>query len=494
MKRAVDLSEAFLKVSFEEIENTDASETTTKEGDKIYSDWQKENGAQVMDAAFVLTNILRERYPKHSCVRVSNPWMFPVLQFPDMMQQPLPDETMDLLVAGFTPFLRRTGRKGGLLNMSVNFGGFMAAWHQYDFIIYHAVFPMGMYKDTNFWVLHQGPTIPIYEFLSAVGTWFQELHEEILVFEQGMWTKDGNLYQQIQKAHWEDVILNDKFKTAIRRDISEFFKSEAVYKDLAVPWKRGLLFYGPAGNGKTISLKAAMHETDKPILYVRNLISWMGEEYAISMVFGMARAWSPCILVFEDLDSLINMRNRSYFLNQVDGVESNDGIMMIATTNHLEQIDGSVYRPSRFDRQYLFDIPDEEERRLYCAYWQNKLARNDRVDFPDKLADEIAKLSDTLSFAYLKEAFVATLIRMAGDPDVKFAENLREQVKELKKQVGHRSQIVPQVPEGPSMSAAVSELGSIRELLVRMTGGDMPRGLTTETVVPSSNLGLYRWK
>lgn len=69
-------------------------------------------------------------------------------------------------------------------------------------------------------------------------------------------------------------------------------------------------------------------------------------------VFDKAREWSPCLLVLEDLDSLVNDGNRSYFLNQVDGVESNDGILIIVTTNHMERLDiGLSKRPSRFDRK-----------------------------------------------------------------------------------------------------------------------------------------------
>jgi transitional endoplasmic reticulum ATPase len=61
-------------------------------------------------------------------------------------------------------------------------------------------------------------------------------------------------------------------------------------------------------------------------------------------------------------------------------------------------------RPSRFDRKYLFDDPDKEERKLYSIYWQNKLKNNPKVSFPDSLVDEIAEKSDGLSFAYIKEA------------------------------------------------------------------------------------------
>jgi transitional endoplasmic reticulum ATPase len=61
-------------------------------------------------------------------------------------------------------------------------------------------------------------------------------------------------------------------------------------------------------------------------------------------------------------------------------------------------------RPSRFDRKYLFDDPDEVERKLYCQYWQNKLKKNNKISFPDSLVDEVAEQSDGLSFAYIKEA------------------------------------------------------------------------------------------
>jgi transitional endoplasmic reticulum ATPase len=94
-----------------------------------------------------------------------------------------------------------------------------------------------MFFEQNTWILHDGPSEPIYMLLTAVGSWFQELHEEVLVYDQGFWQKNHALYEEIQKAHWKDVILKDKFKKAIQGDIEDFFKSEAVYKELAVPWK-----------------------------------------------------------------------------------------------------------------------------------------------------------------------------------------------------------------------------------------------------------------
>jgi len=72
----------------------------------------------------------------------------------------------------------------------------------------------------------------------------------------------------------------------------------------------------------------------------------------MKVVFNQARLLAPCVLVLEDLDSLINDRNRSFFLNQLDGLEGNDGLLIIGTTNHFDRLDpGISTRPSRFDRK-----------------------------------------------------------------------------------------------------------------------------------------------
>ena len=69
-------------------------------------------------------------------------------------------------------------------------------------------------------------------------------------------------------------------------------------------------------------------------------------------MFTKAREMSPCVVILEDLDSLITDRNRSFFLNQLDGLEGNDGLLVIGTTNHFEKLDpGLSARPSRFDRK-----------------------------------------------------------------------------------------------------------------------------------------------
>ena len=77
----------------------------------------------------------------------------------------------------------------------------------------------------------------------------------------------------------------------------------------------------------------------------------MGEEGSMQVVFAKARLLAPCVIILEDLDSLINDQNRSVFLNQLDGSAGNDGLLLIGTTNHFDRLDpGLSTRPSRFDR------------------------------------------------------------------------------------------------------------------------------------------------
>ncbi|PPJ60569.1 hypothetical protein CBER1_08153 [Cercospora berteroae] len=185
-----------------------------------------------------------------------------------------------------------------------------------------------------------------------------------------------------------------------------------------VPWKRGLILHGTPGCGKTISIKALMNSLqsrDVVSLYVKTLKNCQGEELSIRTIFEKARKMAPCMLIFEDLDSLVNDKIRSYFLNEVDGLERNDGILMIGSTNHLEELDpGISKRPSRFDRKYHYKLPAENERIAYCNYWRKKLEKNSNIEFHDDIAGIFAKLTDGFSFAYLKELFVQTLLTIVG--------------------------------------------------------------------------------
>jgi transitional endoplasmic reticulum ATPase len=71
-------------------------------------------------------------------------------------------------------------------------------------------------------------------------------------------------------------------------------------------------------------------------------VQFAGPEYAIGVIFAKARQFAPCYLIFEDLDSMVTNQVRSYFLNEVDGLKSNDGIFIVGSTNHLELLDPGI--------------------------------------------------------------------------------------------------------------------------------------------------------
>ena len=309
----------------------------------------------------------------------------------------------------------------GLLNM-VLYRRYLYAWSTYEFTLYIADGRDGLNsfpQVQNAYLI--GPTPAAQRLLVAAGKWTNDLHGEIWVFDRGFWQKDAALYQSIQSSHWSDVILPTSLKDELISNVNRFFDSRAQYIALRVPWKRGIIFHGPPGNGKTISIKATMHmlydrEPDPiPTLYVKTLSAFAPPEYSLGAIFSKARQQAPCYLVFEDLDSIVRDNVRSFFLNEVDGLSNNDGILMVGSTNRLELLDpGISKRPSRFDRKFYFGLPDEEGRRRYVEYWQGKLEGSREVEFPDVLVGKIAGIMGRFSFAYMQEAFVASLLVIAG--------------------------------------------------------------------------------
>ncbi|KAL8843962.1 MAG: hypothetical protein Q9176_001657 [Flavoplaca citrina] len=257
------------------------------------------------------------------------------------------------------------------------------------------------------------------ELLRAVGKWQipPPPGDKWVYVYDGYWIRSRALYDQVKNASWDDVILNERMKRQITSLMHKFFDSREIYKNLGVQWKRGVIFHGPAGNGKTISIKALMNSLFKsnglsiPSLYVKSATS----TYDIRRVFSQARWMSPCLLIFEDIDTIVTKNTRSYFFNEVDGLENNDGIFMVASTNHLDKLDaGLSSRPSRFDRKYFFPLPSEEERKLYCQFWRRRLKEKKvDVEFPARICPAAALITDGFSFAYMQEAFVATLLSIA---------------------------------------------------------------------------------
>ncbi|GBE80036.1 hypothetical protein SCP_0212380 [Sparassis crispa] len=464
-RAAKELEDAFIKVTFEEDGHGAGAQST----EAFYDTWVDHVSAKFSDAATYGAIALQKLYPEHSIV-LSTDRGIDILSFPSAAFLPMsPTETVSSVY--FVPFARRLGQIPGILVNMIRFAAFHVSWDAYDFILYIVRYPQGISEIVQHYVLHEGPEEHSRALLVAAGAWQNQLHDEILVFNQGLWRKNHELWMEVQKANWGDVILKESFKTALQKDVRGFFDSEELYKSLSVPWKRGLILHGPPGNGKTISVKAIMKDCDArgyATLYVKSFKSYMGEEGSMAAVFSKAREMAPCVIVLEDLDSLINDANRSFFLNQLDGLEGNDGLLVIGSTNHFDKLDPALSgRPSRFDRKYPFEDPDQDERALYARYWQGKLKSNHSVSFPDSLVDEVASATDGFSFAYLKEAFVSALVLLAGDKgDEKpvFATVLLGQIKSLR----------DQLKKQPHSAGAQSATGDVRH--VRISGGSAAGG------------------
>jgi len=266
------------------------------------------------------------------------------------------------------------------------------------------------YRRRHHWIIADERKIGA-DFFQAVCDWSCEVRGEILVFHDGYFQKDKQLFDSIKSATFDNLILPESLKRQIENDFQQFFDSREFYERYGIPWKRGAIFIGPPGNGKTHTLKALINQLGKPCLYVRTFKSDdETEQENMAEVFKRARMTSGCLLILEDLDSMVDDKNRSFLLNELDGFQSNTGVVVLATTNHPEKLDSSILdRPSRFDRKYYFRLPAWSERLKYIERWNEHVQPEIRVT--ETGAATLASRTEGFSFAYLKELFVASMVQ-----------------------------------------------------------------------------------
>jgi AAA+ superfamily predicted ATPase len=278
-----------------------------------------------------------------------------------------------------------------------------------------AAWKIGYSEERRSWIIARDREAA-HAFILDVARVTNDPRDAILVFHGSCWQRSHELWRETQKASFDELILANSLKEQIREDFERFLASRSAYEDHGLAWRRGALFLGPPGNGKTHCLRALVKELGVPSLYVQSIKArYEPEEANLRRVFDRARQLRPCVLVLEDLDALINAENRSFFLNQLDGFEKNVGMIVLATTNHPERIDPAIMdRPSRFDRKYHFDLPELTERTAYLRLWQHKLSS--KVDWTDAITQSIAEKTAGFSFAYIKELIVTSLMRsVAGE-------------------------------------------------------------------------------
>ncbi len=283
-------------------------------------------------------------------------------------------------------------------------------------------------------------------FFRAVCRWCATARGEVLVFEDGRFRRDEPLFKQVQKTSFDDLVLPPALSEALRADVRRFVGAKAMYEQHGVPWKRGLLLLGAPGNGKTHAVRALVRETKWPCVYVKSFRGRNNDvEAGITRVFTRARRAAPCVVVLEDLDCLASPENRSVLLNELDGFAQNDGLLIIATTNHPEKLDRSLLdRPSRFDRKFQFALPAPQERQRYLQRWRDGLEPS--LQFSDEVLAMLVESTHGFTFAYLKElTFGAMMAFMDGARSMN--EVVLEVLTSLKSEMTSARKLLPPLPE-----------------------------------------------
>ncbi len=186
----------------------------------------------------------------------------------------------------------------------------------------------------------------------------------------------------------------------VRETVDGFACARTLYQKTKIPYRRGLLFFGPPGNGKSLICRSIISSLRWPTITMARVgASFVAEN--VQRAFNEATALAPAILWLEDVDILLGSEvNLSAFLNMLDGCDTREGLLVLATTNHPERLhEGLTSRPSRFDRVFCITTPELTERDRYLnRLFGTNLAENERK--------HISELTSGMSFAFLKEIFV----------------------------------------------------------------------------------------
>ncbi|KAI1006295.1 hypothetical protein K3495_g1921 [Podosphaera aphanis] len=215
---------------------------------------------------------------------------------------------------------------------------------------------------------------------------------------------------QPPSVKWDEIGGQDSVKKALRRAVETHLLNPERMKRIGASVKKGLLLYGPPGCSKTLSAQAMATEIKFNFFAVKGaelLNMYVGEsERAIRNVFARARAASPSIIFFDEIESIGSKRERSgrntgvnvltTLLNEMDGIESLKGVTVLAATNQPQALDLALLRPGRFDKLLYVAPPDFAGREEILNIRKQKMDLADDVDIR-----ELARLTDGYTGAEL---------------------------------------------------------------------------------------------
>jgi transitional endoplasmic reticulum ATPase len=188
------------------------------------------------------------------------------------------------------------------------------------------------------------------------------------------------VFTEIPDVKWDDVGGLEEAKEVLRETVEWPLQYGKLFEYAKTRPTKGILLHGAPGTGKTLLAKAVANESGVNFISVKGpaLISkWMGEsEKGIREVFKKAKQTAPCIVFFDEIDSLAPVRGVgtgdshviervvSQFLTEMDGIEELKGVIILAATNRLDIVDPALLRPGRFDMFIELPPPDDAARRV----------------------------------------------------------------------------------------------------------------------------------
>ncbi|AMM53891.1 CDC48 family AAA ATPase [Pyrococcus kukulkanii] len=182
---------------------------------------------------------------------------------------------------------------------------------------------------------------------------------------------------EVPNVHWDDIGGLEEVKQQLREAVEWPLKYPKAFKKLGITPPKGILLYGPPGTGKTLLAKAIATESQANFIAIRGpevLSKWVGEsEKRIREIFRKARQAAPSIIFIDEIDAIAPARGTSegekvtdrlinQLLTEMDGIQENSGVVVIAATNRPDILDPALLRPGRFDRLILVPAPDEKAR------------------------------------------------------------------------------------------------------------------------------------
>lgn len=203
------------------------------------------------------------------------------------------------------------------------------------------------------------------------------------------------VFVEIPEVNWEDVGGLKEVKEKLIEVVQWPIKYAELFAEMNTKPPKGILLVGPPGVGKTLIVKALARESEINFISIKGpeLVSkYVGEsERAVRELFLKAKQASPCILFFDEFDSLVPKRGKneasqvterviSQFLTELDGLEELKGVVVLAATNREDLIDPAILRSGRFDFILKVELPDEETREIIFKVHTRRKPLDDDVD------------------------------------------------------------------------------------------------------------------